>query len=62
MLRKNSYWLNTVLTGSKMYPQQLDWSRTILKDYDSITKETVSNIAKKYLNNDTAATIIVKPQ
>ncbi len=62
MLRKNSYWLNTVLTGSEIYPQQLDWSRTILKDYDSITKETVSNIAKKYLNNDTAATIIVKPQ
>ena len=62
MMRKNNYWLNTVLTGSKKYPQQLDWNRTILKDYASITKEEVSNMAKKYLDNGKAATIIVKPQ
>jgi zinc protease len=61
MMRKNSYWLNTVLTGSKKHPQQLEWSRTIMKDYASITKEEVSNIAKKYLDNGKAATIIVKP-
>ena len=62
MMRKNSYWLNTVLTGSKKHPQRLDWSRTIMKDYASIAKEEVSNIAKKYLVDDNAATIIVKPQ
>ena len=62
MMRKNSYWLNTVLTGSRKYPQQLDWSRTIMKDYASITKEEVYNIAKQYLVNESAATIIVKPQ
>ncbi|MEA1946475.1 MAG: insulinase family protein [Thermodesulfobacteriota bacterium] len=62
MMRKNSYWLNTVLTGSKKHPQQLDWSRTIMKDYASITKEEVSNIAKKYLDNGKAAIIIVKPK
>ncbi|HUT43776.1 MAG TPA: insulinase family protein, partial [Desulfobacterales bacterium] len=62
MFRKNSYWLDTVLTGSKNHPQKIDWSRTILKDYASITKERVSNIAKKYLVNDKAAAIIIKPQ
>ncbi|MDH3356091.1 MAG: insulinase family protein [Desulfobacteraceae bacterium] len=62
MFRKNNYWLDTVLTGSKIYPQKIDWSRTILKDYASITKEGVSNIAKKYLVNDKAATIIIKPK
>lgn len=62
MMRKNSYWLNTVLTGSKKHPQQLEWSRTIMKDYASITKEEVSNIAKKYLDNGKATTIIVKPK
>jgi len=62
MMRKNNYWLNTVLTGSKKHPQQLDWSRTIMKDYASVTKEEVSNIAKKYLDNGKAAIIIVKPQ
>ena len=62
MFRKNNYWLDTVLTGSKIHPQKIDWSRTILKDYASITKEGVSNIAKKYLVNDKAATIIIKPK
>jgi zinc protease len=62
MFRKNGYWLNTVLTGSEIHPQRIDWSRTILKDYASITKERVSNIAKKYLVNDRSATIIIKPQ
>jgi zinc protease len=62
MFRKNSYWLDTVLTGSKIHPQKVDWSRTILKDYASITKQRVSNIAKTYLVNDKAAVIIIKPQ
>jgi len=62
MMRTNNYWLNTVLTGSRKHPQQLDWSRTIMKDYASVTKDEVSNIAKEYLDNGKAATIIVKPQ
>ena len=62
MLQKNNYWLNTVLVGSKLHPRQLQWSRSILEDYASITKETVTNFAKKYLKNKMAATIIVKPQ
>ncbi len=62
MLQKNNYWLNTVLSGSEIHPRQLQWSRSILKDYASITKETLTNFAKKYLKNDKAATIIVKPQ
>jgi zinc protease len=62
LLQKNNYWLYTVLSGSKAHPRQLQWSRSILKDYASITKEAVTNFARKYLKNDAAATIIVKPQ
>jgi len=62
MRRKNEYWLNTVLTGSEQYPQQLEWCRTILPDYAAIKKEEVSEIAKRYLENRKAATIIVKPE
>jgi zinc protease len=61
MLRKNTYWLDTVLTGSEKYPQQIDWSRTITKDYASITREEISNIGAKYLDNRRAATIVVNP-
>jgi zinc protease len=62
MFRKNRYWLDTVLTGSKTHPEKIEWSRTILKDYTSITKERVSNIAKTYLVNNKAAAIIIKPK
>ncbi len=61
MLGKNSYWLGTVLSQSLIYPQQLQWSRTILKDYASISADEVSALAKKYLDNSKAATIVIKP-
>ncbi len=62
LLRKNRYWLNTVLSGSLKHPQKLEWSRTIMKDYSSITADDMSVIAKKYLDNKKAATIIIKPE
>ncbi len=62
LLRKNRYWLNTVLSGSLKHPQKLEWSRTIMKDYSSITADDMSAIAKKYLDNEKAATIIIKPE
>ncbi|MCP4366507.1 MAG: insulinase family protein [Deltaproteobacteria bacterium] len=62
MLGKNTYWLHTVLSQSISYPQQLQWNRTILNDYASIKADEVSAFAKKYLNNDKAATIIIKPE
>ncbi len=62
MRQKNDYWLYTVLNGSKSSPQQLDWSRSIVKDYASITKEDISKLAKRYLDNSKAATIIIKPK
>ena len=61
MLGKNTYWLHTVLSQSRIYPQQLQWSRTILKDYTSINADEVTSLAKKYLDNSKAATIVIKP-
>ncbi len=60
--RKNDYWLNTVLSGSEQNPQQFEWCRTIQSDYAAITKEEISELAKHYLDNRKAATIIVKPE
>lgn len=61
MLRNNKYWLNNVLTESARYPCQIEWSRTILKDYESATAKELSELAAKYLDNKRAATIIIKP-
>jgi len=62
LLRKNEYWLDTVLSGSLRHPQKLDWSRTIMKGYSSITSDDLSKTAKKYLANEKAAIIIIKPE
>ena len=61
MRRRNGYWLNTVLSGSRNHPVQYNWSRTIAKDYASIKVDELDRIAKKYLNNKKAVTIIIKP-
>ena len=62
MRRSNRYWLKSVLEGSKKHPEQIEWSRDILKDYESITKKEVEKLAVKYLDNKKAATIIIKPE
>ena len=59
--RSNSYWLNSVMTQSGRYPQQLEWSKTIQKDYAAITSEELKNLAIKYLSFDKAAVIVVAP-
>ncbi|MFO7665355.1 MAG: insulinase family protein [Desulfobacterales bacterium] len=61
MLRKNNYWLKSVLTESVRYPQQIEWCRTIKEDYESITASELNELAGKYLDNTKAASIIIKP-
>jgi zinc protease len=53
--RNNQYWLNTVLALAARYPQQLDWAKTIISDYSSISEAEINELAKEYLNNEKAA-------
>ena len=57
----NTYWLENVLAGAGCFPQQLEWSRTIEKDYASITSKEVADLARRYLIWDHAAVIIMTP-
>ena len=62
IVRKNSYWLNTVLSGSSKHPEQIDWSRTIMTDYASITADELSDMAKRYFDNNKAAVVMIRPK
>ena len=62
MIQKNYYWLNIVLEDSRRFPEQIDWSRTLLSDYESITRQDVSELSKKYLINNQAAVITIMPK
>jgi len=59
MRRKNDYWLRSVLSGSKSHPEQLDWARSIIDDFGSITRDEVLKTAKKFLNNDKMAQVVI---
>jgi zinc protease len=59
MRRKNEYWLNSVLSGSKLHPEQLEWARNIIDDFGSITSQEVLKTAKKYLDNDKMAQVVI---
>jgi zinc protease len=62
MRRENRYWLSTVLDGSLDHPEQIEWSRNIVEDYASITPEAVHEMARRYLDNARAATVIITPE
>ena len=53
--RNNQYWLNTVLALAARYPQQLDWARTIISDYSTISEAEINELANVYLDNAKAA-------
>ena len=58
----NPYWLNNVLTGASRYPEQLEWCRTFADDYAAITSKEITAMARRYIDNAKAATIIITPK
>ncbi len=61
-VKTNGYWLNTVLKTSGRHPELFDWARTIASDYASITPKEISTMARRYLDTDAAATVVVIPE
>ena len=61
-LRQNSYWLRTVALSSQEFPQKLQWAKTMVEDYKSITLDEVNQLASKYLNEGKSVSIKVIPE
>lgn len=60
--RNNSYWLNNVLAGSSMTPEQFDLARNVLEDYQSITLEKINQFAAQHLTRKQALIIRMTPE
>ncbi len=58
--KSNTYWLNSVMANSSIYPQKFEWANNMTYDYNKITNEELNGLAKKYLNIDQSALIIIK--
>lgn len=62
MVRRNDYWLQSVLALSARYPQQLEWPTTILKGFGRFTVEDIKALSRSYLDPKQAAVITVVPE
>jgi zinc protease len=60
-VRSNSYWLSSVLVQSSEHPQQLEWPRSILSDFEAVTAGELHVLAGKYLVNEQVASAWVMP-
>ncbi|MCA1792886.1 MAG: insulinase family protein, partial [Desulfobacteraceae bacterium] len=58
----NTYWLHSVMTDSWNHPEKLQWAKTIIPAYASITSEDLGEMAKKYLDLNTSAIIRILPE
>ncbi|MCK5097085.1 MAG: insulinase family protein, partial [Desulfobacteraceae bacterium] len=61
MQKTNTYWLNSVLSDSLDHPQQFEWAQNLFNEYSSISNKTISLLAKKFLDLEDSAIIIIKP-
>jgi len=58
----NGYWLNSVMTESTRHPQQIEWARSFLDDYASVTVQELNRLAATYLTDKRAAAVIIRPK
>lgn len=56
MRRNNRYWIR-VLNGSQLSPDQLEWARTLIEGFESISVNDLRETARKYLVLEKAAKI-----
>jgi len=61
-IKTNPYWLDSVMKGSSRFSAQLDWCRTFEADYAAITAQELTALAKQYLNDGNAATVVIVPE
>ena len=59
--KTNNYWLDLVMTGSSEKPYKLDWSKNREKDFASITKSEIQQLASTYLQDKRLIRSLVRP-
>ncbi|MCP3876552.1 MAG: insulinase family protein [Desulfobacteraceae bacterium] len=63
VIRKtNGYWLNSVMANVSNYPQKFDWANNMIAGYSSISNDDLTALAKKYLDIQKSALIIIQSE
>jgi zinc protease len=59
--RNNTYWLTTVVAIAQREPRRLDWARSMVSDFQSVTEADLDALAKQYLDPSAIREIRVLP-
>lgn len=59
--RSNAYWLTTVCALAQRDPRRLEWARSMVTDFESITAPELSELARTYLRPDAIREVRVLP-
>lgn len=62
MRRDNRYWSQNVVRNSQEHPERLDWARSMISDFGSVTLEEVQKLAATYLGAERAVAVKILPQ
>jgi len=60
--KSNTYWLNSVMANSSIYPEKFEWANNMTHDYSKITNDELNGLSKRYLKIDQGALIIIKSE
>jgi zinc protease len=61
MRRDNRYWSQNVVRNCQEHPERIGWAKSLLSDFQGITKEEVQALAKQFLGMDRAVAVKVLP-
>jgi len=60
--RTNRYWRDSVLSRCQEQPERLEWARSFVSDYRSITTGELNELASTYLRKEEALPIVILPE
>lgn len=60
-LRSNDYWLMNVLSRAQEKPEMLDWVRTRMDDFNSISVDELDALAKQYFGRFRVSRVTIAP-
>jgi zinc protease len=61
MRRDNRYWSQNVVRNCQEHPERIGWAKSLLSDFQGITKEEVQALAKQFLGMERAVAVKVLP-
>lgn len=60
--RENAYWLDRVLSGASVYPQLLDFARSLPTAFEAITQQELNQLAETYLAGNKRLEVVIRPE